>query len=88
MANNHSSTVEYCMLITPLYAWNVTLIVYLLHRRWFGENSTCVESRPTRTVSANEVNSVITDGTRFAEHKNIKCRNFVFVCTAVLSFEI
>lgn len=48
----------------------------------------CVESRPTRTVSANEVNSVITDGTRFAEHKNIKCRNFVFVCTAVLSFEI
>lgn len=69
MANNHSSTVEYFMLNTPLYAWNVTLIVYLLQRRWFGENSTCVESSPTRKVSANEINSVITDGTRFAEHK-------------------
>lgn len=36
----------------------------------------------------NEVNLVIIDGIRFVEYKNIKCRNFVFVCIVVLLFEV
>lgn len=48
----------------------------------------CVESRLIRILLVNEVNLVIIDGIRFVEYKNIKCRNFVFVCIVVLLFEI